>query len=193
MTTSPNRPDPLHVSSALLQRVLEQHALTTWGIHGVGHWARVLVNGVALAAETGASLEVVQLFALFHDARRMSDGTDPEHGRRGGDLARAVRGDWFQLGDDDLERLWEACVWHSEGRTDHPDVTVQTCWDADRLDLSRLWITPDKKYLSTAAAKGRALREAAVERGRALWVPGFVEEAWGLTAPAGGRASVWRR
>ena len=32
------------------------------------------------------------------------------------------------------------------------DPRVQVCWDADRLDLWRVWITPDKKRLATQAA-----------------------------------------
>jgi uncharacterized protein len=33
------------------------------------------------------------------------------------------------------------------------DVTVLTCWDADRLDLGRVGIRPDPTYLCTAAAR----------------------------------------
>ena len=32
------------------------------------------------------------------------------------------------------------------------DPTVGACWDADRLDLPRVWITPDPALLSTARA-----------------------------------------
>ena len=90
-----------------LERVLGQYALHLFGIHGVGHWARVLLNGRLLAEETGADPRVVELFALFHDSRRINDGTDPEHGRRGADLAAAQRGDWFQLDDAGMEQLWD--------------------------------------------------------------------------------------
>ena len=33
------------------------------------------------------------------------------------------------------------------------DVTIQICWDADRLDLGRVGITPHPSRLCTAAAK----------------------------------------
>ena len=33
------------------------------------------------------------------------------------------------------------------------DATVLTCWDADRLDLGRVGIRPDPKYLCTPAAR----------------------------------------
>ncbi|MFM7531655.1 MAG: hypothetical protein ACKO5J_04035, partial [Rubrivivax sp.] len=41
---------------------------------------------------------------------------------------------------------------HSSGLTE-ADVTVQTCWDADRLDLGRVGIRPSPRYLCTPAAR----------------------------------------
>jgi hypothetical protein len=35
------------------------------------------------------------------------------------------------------------------------DITVQTCWDADRLDLPRVGIQPLPQFLCTEAAKKR--------------------------------------
>jgi hypothetical protein len=35
----------------------------------------------------------------------------------------------------------------------HPDVTIQTCWDADRLDLGRVGIRPDPARMGTEAGK----------------------------------------
>ena len=41
---------------------------------------------------------------------------------------------------------------HTVGQ--RPDcITINTCWDADRLDLGRVGITPDSKYLFNAEAK----------------------------------------
>ena len=54
----------------LIHQILEDYALPWHGTHGVGHWARVLENGLRLAKTTRANLEVVQLFAVFHDSRR---------------------------------------------------------------------------------------------------------------------------
>jgi uncharacterized protein len=67
---------------AVLKAVLEDYALPLDGHHGVAHWARVLENGMRLAEETGANIEVVQLFAVLHDSRRLNESTDPEHGPR---------------------------------------------------------------------------------------------------------------
>ncbi len=64
----------------ILQVILEDYALPIAGDHGVAHWARVLENGLRLAEETGANVEVVSLFAVLHDSRRINEMTDPEHG-----------------------------------------------------------------------------------------------------------------
>ncbi len=66
----------------ILHRVLEDYTLPWNGFHGVAHWARVLENGLRLAEETGAAIEVVQLFAVLHDCRRVNEHDDPEHGPR---------------------------------------------------------------------------------------------------------------
>src|SRR5208283_3634313 len=86
----------------LIHRILEDYALPWNGTHGVGHWARVLENGLRLAETTGAKVEVVQLFAVFHDAHRVNEGVDDGHGRRGADLAAELR-HLFNLPDDDFE------------------------------------------------------------------------------------------
>jgi uncharacterized protein len=43
-------------------------------------------------------------------------------------------------------------------------ITVQTCWDADRLDLGRAGIVPDPWRLCPAAAKQSAIRDWAYQR-----------------------------
>jgi uncharacterized protein len=58
------------------------------------------------------------------------------------------RGKSFQLSDEDFQLLQYACIWHTEG-VHHDDVTIATCWDADRLDLGRVGIVPDPKRMCT--------------------------------------------
>ena len=48
---------------------------------------------------------------------------------------------------------------HSDGLIE-ADVTVQTCWDADRLDLGRVGIVPRPDRLCTAHARDPVLLEA---------------------------------
>ena len=128
-------------TAELIKAIRSEYALGWWSIHGVAHWARVLENGIRLATSTGARLQVVRLFAVFHDSKRVNDDHDPNHGRRGADFAAKLRGIFFQMGDEDFELLRIACADHTAGKTTG-DITVQTCWDADRLDLGRVGIRP---------------------------------------------------
>ena len=157
----------------LLTEILGRYPLEPNGLHGIGHWARVIENGRRLAEKTGAMIEVVELFALFHDSQRQNDGYDPGHGSRGARLAEIMRGKWFDLSDLAFDHLVDACALHTNGFVD-ADITVQTCWDADRLDLSRVGIAPDKNKLCTAAARDPNILWWANERARAEFVPEWV-------------------
>jgi uncharacterized protein len=139
------------------------------GIHGAGHWQRVCENGLRLAEETGADPAVLELFAYFHDSRRLSDGWDPEHGHRAAAFIKNLQGSHLSLCEEKLEILTFACTHHSDGLID-ADVTVQTCWDADRLDLGRIGIQPDPERLCTAAARMPDVIEWAWQRSRSAWV-----------------------
>jgi uncharacterized protein len=173
---------PLDVRS-ILHAVLEGYALPWEGDHGVAHWARVLENGVRLAEESGADVEVVRLFALLHDARRVNEHTDPDHGPRAAEFAGSLRGRLFDLADPAFERLHRACHGHTHERT-HPDVTIRTCWDADRLDLGRVGITPDPARLGTDVARRPETIRRADGRARFRVVPEFVREEWRIDLAA---------
>jgi uncharacterized protein len=163
----------------VLQAVLEDYALPLDGIHGVAHWARVLENGLRLASETGANIEVVSLFAVLHDSRRINEGSDPDHGLRAAEFAADIRGKVFDLEDETFVLLQRACQGHTYERT-HPDVTIQACWDADRLDLGRVGITPHPSRLCTEVAKRPDILKWADGRGAFHVVPSFVFEEWGI-------------
>jgi len=64
----------------------------------------------------------------------------------------SIRGKWFDLSNKEMRLLDEALTYHSDGYTD-ADITVQTCWDADRLDLGRVGVQPSEKKLCTQTAK----------------------------------------
>lgn len=166
-------------TAAIIREILHGYALPPRGFHGVVHWARVLENGLRLADENGAVPDVVTLFALFHDARRQSDGHDWGHGLRGAKLAKRLRGRAFELNDADFELLYRACEHHTEGRFDE-SVTVCTCWDADRLDLGRVGITPDPKYLCTPEGRSPQVIRWADKRAKTDYEPPFVQEQWGI-------------
>lgn len=168
-----------HDLRPILDAILAEYALPVDGYHGVAHWARVLENGSKLSEATGAKIEVVRLFSIFHDSKRINEGSDRDHGQRGADFAAELSGRLFELPDDDFELLYLACVGHTYERT-HPDITIQTCWDADRLDLGRVGITPQPSHLCTDVAKTKEMIRWADGRGSFGVVPEFVATQWGV-------------
>ncbi|MBN1138700.1 MAG: hypothetical protein JXM73_19090, partial [Anaerolineae bacterium] len=86
-----------------------------------------------------------------------------DHGRRAADLVRSLNDRLLGLADEGLDSLAYACAYHSDGLVE-ANVTVQTCWDADRLDLGRIGIRPDPCHLCTPAAQDPAMIEWAWRR-----------------------------
>lgn len=140
------------ITKPLLEMICKQSSVSRDGFHSLDHWVRVLANGRRLARMTGANLPVVELFSVFHDSRRLNENHDPEHGLRGAIFASEMRGKLFDLSDGEMELLYQACKLHSDGLTE-ADITIQTCWDSDRLDLGRVGIIPQPEYLCTDVAK----------------------------------------
>jgi len=95
---------------------------------------------------------IVDVFSYLHDSCRQTEGIDGDHGQRAAVMAYDLNGLFYNLNDCDLERLCDAIAGHSFGGTSK-DVTIQTCWDADRLDLGRVGIVPSDKYLSKVGAQ----------------------------------------
>lgn len=173
----PNTNDPTVITPALIKAIRARYALDWHGIHGVSHWARVRVNGLKLAALTGANLDVVELFAFLHDSCREDDGYDREHGWRAARFAKSLFGTHIRLPDREFDLLLQACGGHTISQTHH-SITVQTCWDADRLDLLRVGIHPSPRKLCTDAARDPELLAWANGRARRNYVPSFTRGGW---------------
>ncbi len=130
--------------------VLEQYRFDLMeSEHAVLHWGRVIENGFWLAERNGADKSVIVAFGIFHDCRRENEFEDPEHGPRGGEFLRA-NGDRINISTDALNKAVKACEGHTHIlHTD--DIDIATCWDADRLDLMRVGIYPELKYLNNTS------------------------------------------
>ena len=153
------------ISAQLIADIRQVYGLDWHGIHGVAHWARVRHIGLRLAGQTGANPNVVEIFAFIHDAQRHDDGFDPEHGERAAHLARKLLGRSLHLNAAEFDLLIYACQHHTFGHIE-ADITVQTCWDADRLDLGRVGIMPRAERLCTAAARDPEMLQWAYQRSR---------------------------
>lgn len=161
----------------IVEEILANQVVEANGIHGILHWGRVYDNGMRVAEHSGANTEVVQLFAFFHDSRRFTDGSDPGHGSRGAEYARRLRGEFFDLPDEEFELLYVACRDHTD--VDNSDnITVQTCFDADRLDLFRVGIKPDPTLLCTDYAKLKSTRRWANQRADTNVIADVVAKIW---------------
>lgn len=168
------------ITMNLLSKIREQYSLNWLGIHGFIHWHRVWENGVLLAKQEGVNAKVVQLFSVFHDSQRLNENIDRNHGPRGAELALELR-DYLPLDDDEFTLLTIACCLHTTEHT-HSDITVQACFDADRLDLGRVGITPNAYFLCTQMAKSPETIECALRRSienrlpeRPFGIDGYIE------------------
>lgn len=139
------------IKGELVAEIKQQYVLDWHGIHGICHLHRVYKNGMRLGTQEGVNLKVVQFFALFHDSRRNHDGCDSGHGKRGAELALKLRR-MIPLNDQEMQQLVLACKLHTSART-HEDITIQVCFDCDRLDLGRVGNYPDRAYLSSPLAR----------------------------------------
>lgn len=145
--------DTIPGCDALVSRVMDHSTNVDSMLHGPAHWRCVAWTGLQLLGDVrGADASVVFLFGLIHDAMRLNDGSDVDHGHRAGFLAMRLNGQVFHLDDARLRTLVYACDHHTAGRTS-ADPTIGVCWDADRLNLWRVGIRPNLRFLSTASAK----------------------------------------
>lgn len=131
----------------------ERFSLDATSIHGESHWRQVYKNAMEIGSAAGADPEVTGLFAILHDCCRADDGDDLEHGPRAAKFTNQIKPQFLTfLSERQLALLLYAIANHtSPATTSEP--TIGSCWDADRLDFGRDGSIPDKKYLSTDAAK----------------------------------------
>lgn len=94
----------------LIDVVIENFALDHRGIHGVSHWARVMLNGEMLHRHhPEIDLHVVKLFAVLHDCKRVCDSGDHDHGIRAADWLVTQNNILFKTTPIQLSQLVRAC------------------------------------------------------------------------------------
>ena len=159
--------------------IAEQYRLDPNLAHGISHWARVLENGLKLAEVEGGDKTVISLFAIFHDACRYNQTLDPGHGARAARLAKKLLSGHPLVSSNQLRLLTKACRDHTSGRT-RANISVQICWDSDRLDLARVGIMPHARRLCTRTAKYPSIINWANDRALTKFSPSYVEQEWAL-------------
>ncbi len=162
------------ITPQLVAKLRKNFVLNWGGIHGAAHWSRVRLNGLHLAEINGADKNVIEYFAFLHDSKRLEDGHDPEHGQRAAEFARKELRNDIALEGKPFDLLLEAMEGHTHGVM-HSNITIATCWDADRLDLYRCGITPDPERLCTRDGMRQEIIAAAVLRSQD-WLEKYLQE-----------------
>ena len=147
----------------VVTRAQRRFRLDLDGVHGWAHWQRVRENGAELAGHNGADQDIVRLFSVLHDCCRENDGWDPEHGPRAAEFTESLRPGLIEASDGEFAILLTAIRGHTES-IHTADLTIGTCWDADRLDIGRVGKQPDRRFLNTAVAKREGMIRWAYER-----------------------------
>jgi uncharacterized protein len=139
----------------------KSNRLNIRGDHGIYHWERVDRNGLLLILldppdKLQEAMSILRCFAYLHDCCRENEFTDPQHGQRAADFFLENIEKWNKkqvwIDKDNQKLLLEALMFHNDGQTTN-DQIVGTCWDADRLDLTRVGIIPDVDLMSTKFGK----------------------------------------
>lgn len=134
----------------IIELVTKQWALDD--LHGLPHWQRVERKAMLLVT-ADVNPRVVRLFAYLHDTCRLDNDSDPLHGFRAKCLVDSLRTSLLkELSNEEFHQLKTACELHTTTLSvgDH---TIDTCFDADRLDLERYGILPDPQRMATAQGK----------------------------------------
>jgi hypothetical protein len=114
-----------------------------YGIHGIGHAARVFVwaNWLGRQSQELLDLEALRWAVVLHDVGRLSDGWDKGHGTRSADwIAEHQEKLPLALADEVIERVLHCCRWHETRDEDVPLMTpeLKCVKDADGLDRVRI-------------------------------------------------------
>lgn len=122
-------------------------------IHGYDHWKNVEKIGHYIADRNGADKKVISAFAFLHDIGRTDESEESGHGKKSAELIeKSFNPD---LSDEKQKKLLVAVSEHDKADARSDDITIQTCWDADRLDLPRVHVFPDKNLLYTEVGKSQ--------------------------------------
>ena len=129
--------------------------------HGFLHSKYVEAFGLLMAGEYAkenivVDKDVVQWFAYLHDCMAKSGKYDPNHGEKAAIYIDEIRNDYLQdLSEIQIEKLKKACTLHSTTLATG-DITIDVCFDADRLDSPKFGRVTDPEKMATRIGKDLA-------------------------------------
>lgn len=162
------------LSDRIINLVVHNYKLDILGRHGIIHWARVRYNGLLLAKYLNINTDIIEYFSILHDSKRETEKLDKNHGQRSANFISEIRDKYITLNDHDFKILYEACLGHNTTKF-HENLTIQVCWDADRLDLLRAGIVPAPEYMNTQLAKDNDVIESANKRSVENFAPPILD------------------
>ena len=149
----------------IINRILKDATASQKGCHGLRHWDKVAEYARIIAAYENLDEWFLLLFAYFHDCQRLNDWRDLEHGPRAAAYVMGWTPEAIKMSEEDQSRLAFACRHHTqEVPTD--DKTIRACWDCDRLDIGRVGIVVNSRFLFTKTAKDIARKNKVHPRRR---------------------------
>jgi len=155
-----------------LLKIIKKECPLDSDIHGLAHFQRVEKLGSYLYKRNGADLKVIRYFAYLHDCMRIQDGVDERHGARAESFVQSLYAQGLlALSQQQKELLCYAVRNHHLEDASSEDITIQTCWDADRLDLWRIDCRPNPARLFTDIAK----KQATIDFARRLYLENTVQ------------------
>lgn len=142
---------------SLLEEICDHYRLNLYGAHGIEHWESVYANTLILSGVYGVDSEVFMLFALLHDSQRLDEDDDLEHGIRAAHKVQSYLEEGrIILDTKDQKRLLYACANHTKANKSdllYKNLIVQICLDADKLDIGRVGVIPEKSHFLTPHAQ----------------------------------------
>lgn len=146
-----------------------------YGIHGLGHIARVFIWADRIGKDMKKrgieiDLEVVRWAAALHDIGRVADGFDTGHGTRSAQWIMNHRHSSLlnHLSNDQIKKIVHCCVYHEVADEKIPGMIPELIClkDADGLDRVRI-NDLNPRFLRTSFAKKQ------VGRSWNLWEKSF--------------------
>ncbi len=153
----------INLLKRLLLKIIGDFSLNLYGRHGIYHWGRVLENAFYISENLNVERDLLVLFAVLHDSKRVNEQYDKLHGIRAAKFVELINKEYLMLSENKLKILITACEGHNSMKF-HKNLTIQACWDADRLDLLRAKINPSPEYLNLDISKKRSTIEWANKR-----------------------------
>jgi hypothetical protein len=176
--------------------------LPTWylhnayGIHGIGHAARVLawaerIGQSMIEGGTPVDLPVIRWAAVLHDVRRVDESQDPLHGQR---VAKWIHEYSEQIAGNldahQLQQVIYCCTWHVPDDHLAPKLIPELIClkDADGLDRVRL------NDLNPAFLRTPSARDLCSQAQRLYddSMRNDLGNSWALVREAALRLGIWR-